>query len=492
MAGIGIKLEHAVKKKPLAFYLYEAVQCASVSLAPMLLIIGEIWLSGHLLGFQNLNSSTQDLYSCSVLYIFIFGLLTTSPFNAVLSKILSDIIFEERYADIMPCFHLGLALNLCLSCLLGLPFCIHEYFTGGVALHYVFTGFCGYIALVLSFYAVIYLHVVKKYKSISFYYLIGMTAALFLSLFFVYVLQFAVSYSMLLGLVIGLLLIACLEYAKVRNIFTRNSNQYHGIVRSFIAYKDYIAANFFFVLGLYIHNFVFWTTDMHTIVANSFVCAGPYDMATYLAMLTNVSASAVFINRIEKNFSAPYKEYSEAVIGGRRADIQLTQNRLFRLLGENLIDMVRVQFCISVIAFLILMAILPELGFSGLVLSIYPLLAAGFFVLYIMYAEILFLYYFNDGKGAAITTLLFCLSTFVFSILSTQLPEIWYGLGLLLGAFVGWTVGFGRLQWVERNMDKHIFCRGTLLEKDKRPKPSGKVYSADKQSTCSETDQETQ
>lgn len=475
MAGIGIKLEHTVKK-PLVFYLYEMIQSAAVTIAPMLLIIAEIWLSGHLLGFQSLDSSSQDLFSCSVLYIFIFGSLITSPFNAVLSKILSDIIFEERYSDIMPCFHLGLMLNLCLACLLGVPFCIHEYLAGGVALYYVFTGFCGYIALVLAFYTIIYLQVLKKYKSISLYYLIGMAAALILSLVFAHVLPFSASYSMLLGLAIGLLLIACFEYAKVRSVFENNSYQYHGIIRSLITYKEYIVANFFFVLGLYIHNFVFWTTDMRINVANSFVCAQPYDMATYLAMLTNISAGAIFANRIEKNFSVQYKTYSEAVIGGRRADIQLAQNRLFRLLGENLIDMVRAQFIISMLAFLILMLILPELGISELILSIYPLLSAGFFVLYIMYAVILFLYYFNDQKGAAITTFLFCLSTFVFSVLSTQLPDIWYGLGLLLGAFIGWTVGFARLQWLEQHIDKHIFCRGTLLAQEKSAKPSEKVF----------------
>lgn len=477
MAGIGIKLENTVKK-PMAFSLFDIIRSASDAIGPMLLIIGETYLASRLVGFGALEDARQDLFSCTVMYIFIFGTLTTAPFNAVLSKMLSDIIFEERYADVMPCFHMGLVLNLGLGCLLGVPFCVHEYLVGGVALYYVVTGFCGYMALVLAFYTIIYLQALKKYRSISLYFLIGMGAALGFSLLFANGLRLRAGYSMLLGLTLGLLLVACLEYAKMRSVFRKNSNKYRGVISGIMEYKEYIAANLFFVLGLYIHNFVFWCTDMRMVVANSFVFAQPYDVATYLAVLTNITASVIFTNRIEKNFSAQYKTFSEAVIGGRLADIKLAQKRLFRLLGENLTDMVRVQFIVSLLVFLFMMLFLPQLGFSEQILSIYPLLAAGFFVLYIMYAEILFLYYFNDQKGAAITTLLFCLSTLALSIFSSRLSELWYGLGLFLGAFIGWTAGFVRLQWVERHIDKHIFSRGTLLAQEKGPKPSGKVYDA--------------
>ena len=75
--------------------------------------------------------------------------------------------------------------------------------------------------------------------------------------------------------------------------------------------------NFFYTLGLYIHNFVFWTTEMRMVVAYSFVCAQPYDMASCLAMFTNISATVIFIARVEMYFHSRYKAYSEAVIGGR-------------------------------------------------------------------------------------------------------------------------------------------------------------------------------
>ena len=77
-------------------------------------------------------------------------------------------------------------------------------------------------------------------------------------------------------------------------------------------------------------------------VVKSFVCVTSYDMASCLAMFTNISASVIFISRVEMYFHERYKAYSEAVIGGRGIDIEVTKKRMFRLLGSELMSLARV------------------------------------------------------------------------------------------------------------------------------------------------------
>ena len=48
-------------------------------------------------------------------------------------------------------------------------------------------------------------------------------------------------------------------------------------------------------------------------------------MATCLAMFTNISASVIFISRVEMHFHGRYKAYSEAAPGGRGCDIEITK-----------------------------------------------------------------------------------------------------------------------------------------------------------------------
>lgn len=476
MAGIGVKLNKIYSKNTIASNLIGFGYSTVITIAPMFLVIGAVILMQLFLGFSGVGYVSRELYSCTVLYIFVFSLLSASPFNAVLSKYMSDIIYQDQYADILPCYYTGLILNTVLSALLGIPFCVHEFLVGKVEILFVFLGYCGYMALMFVFYSMLYLSICKVYKKISLFFLIGMSVTVVLSLLLVYVFHVSVIYAMLFSLDIGFLLIASLEYALIRSYFRDNSGHYTEVLKYFRKYWPLVATNFCYTLGLYMHNFVFWCTEEHLVVARSFVCMPTYDMATCLAMFTNISASVIFISRVEMHFHERYRKYSEAVIGGRGMDIRIAKQRMFEQLSDELINLVRIQFIVSVVVFFLCTIFLPRLGLGGLIMKIYPCLAAGYFILFTMYAAIIFLYYFNDLAGALITALCFTAVTLVASIVATGLPVIWYGIGLVIGAAVGWTVAYFRLRSMEKNMDIHIFCVGHLMKKGEGRQPSNKVY----------------
>lgn len=71
------------------------------------------------------------------------------------------------------------------------------------------------------------------------------------------------------------------------------------MLQYFRKYWKLIFSNFLYILGLYIHNFVFWTTDMRMELVKSFVCNQPYDMASCLAMFTNLSASIISLRALK-------------------------------------------------------------------------------------------------------------------------------------------------------------------------------------------------
>lgn len=54
--------------------------------------------------------------------------------------------------------------------------------------------------------------------------------------------------------------------------------------------------------------------------------------------------------------------------------------------------------------------------------------------------------------------------------------DIWYGFGFVLGCFTGFSISYFRLRWVEKNLDKHIFCKGILFPIKVGKKPPAKVY----------------
>ncbi|MBO5460100.1 MAG: hypothetical protein J5981_07660, partial [Lachnospira sp.] len=66
------------------------------------------------------------------------------------------------------------------------------------------------------------------------------------------------------------------------------------------------------------------------------------------------------------------------------------------------------------------------------------------------------------------------------SIISSRTEPLWYGAGLVFGAFCGWTYGYFRLRWLEKNISSHIFCNGTIIKQVTGKRPSGQVYPEQK------------
>ena len=476
MAGIAIQLKRIFRRGTVLSMLEGVGYSTMTTIAPMLVVILNLFAMYRVLGVDSISFAQRELLSCSILYVFIFALLVTSPFNAVLSRYVADVIYEERYEDVMPCYHSGLLLNIIPAVLLAVPFYTWEVLHGGVDAVFVFTTFCMFFGMLLVFYGMLYLSATKDYVAISAQFLSGMAAAFLLSLLFVRVLNIPVIEAIQLALTLGLFLTAVLEYSFLRGYFPESSRNYSGVLSYFKKYWMLFVTNLFYTLGLFCHNFVFWTTSMQTRVADTYVCAQPYDMASCIAMFTNISATVITIVLIETKFHDVYRQYSENVIGGKLSDIRKEKTRMFRRLSQLFTRLAELQFMISVVLFLLCVVFLPGMGMAGQVMTIYPGLAAAYFVTFFMYSGILLLYYFDDLPGACLCSVIFFCVTFLGSLLAVRLPEAWYGTGLLLGGFAAWMACYARLRWLERHFDEHIFCRGVLLEQRRGEMPTPVVY----------------
>ena len=148
MAGVGLRLNKFFNKKSMSSHIAGAGYSIVITIAPMLLVIVTLIIMQRLLGYTQESYYEKQLFQNTVLYIFIFSLLASAPLNAVLSRYISDVIFEETYADIMPCYYLGLLIQTLFCCLMGIPFCLHEWLSGGVRPAYVFISFCCFIDVV--------------------------------------------------------------------------------------------------------------------------------------------------------------------------------------------------------------------------------------------------------------------------------------------------------------------------------------------------------
>ena len=76
MDGIGEKLSKIFEKNSITTYLIGFAYSSMSTVTPMFVIIMNILLMGYFLEFSSLGLIERELFSCTVLYIFIFALLT--------------------------------------------------------------------------------------------------------------------------------------------------------------------------------------------------------------------------------------------------------------------------------------------------------------------------------------------------------------------------------------------------------------------------------
>lgn len=463
MAGIGFELKKLMGKGNIVNMLAGTTYAVMVTIGPTILLTGTLMLMYVVLPYSNAAFADREFLSATILYVFIFSMIVTSPLNSVLSRYVADKIYQEKIVDIMPAIHVGLVMNIVTASALSMFIVFREIYVG-IDPFFIFLSYWFFMVINMSLYLMTYVSALKDYGKIGMAYFIGILAALIFAIISVFVFHNAVSYSILGSMVLAFSIIATMLYANLKSYFKVSSSNFSESIKYFFRFKPLFITNFFYTFGLYVHNFVYWNTEYGAYIGSVFWTSPSYDMATCLALFTNISTLVIFVVKAETSFFDSYQAYLQAVNGGGGEDIELAKKNMFRTLKSELFYIIRFQFVITIILFILAMIFLPNFGFEGTILSIYPALAAAYFVTFIMYCEVIFLFYFDDGIGTCMVTITFCAVTFLATVVTTYFNVVFAGLGLFCGAFAGWTVGYMRLRRVIDRIDEQMFCRGSIIK----------------------------
>lgn len=480
MAGIGFELKKIYKKEGISRALLGALYSSVVTIGPTILIIVMILLLYLVLKMSSVGVYEREVLSSTILYIFIFSVCLSAPFNSIFSRYLADKFFSEEYEDILCSYYSGVMVVSILAMIMGVPVMVSMYVKGGLELGYILIAYVFWASAVILFFSVTYLHATKDYKMIGIFYLGGLVAGAAAAAILFFVFKWSARFSILSGLALAFFLIAVCEFSYIRHYFKGRGSNYFECLRYIWTYRRIFLTNLFYILGLYVHNFFYWTIPGRLLVANTFVSHPAYDMATCLAMFTNISTTIIFTVIAETRFHETYQDYMESVIGGTYRKIQKTKTIMFRVLSQQLGQVFSLQLAITCILFLTMIIFGLRIGFSSMTMQIYPLLAVSFLGVFVMYCNIIYLYYFGDTLGSMLTGLIFLVVTMGGTIAASNFPIIFYGAGLFVGMFSAWIFSYLRLRYLEREFDTHIFCRYKILKTIRSPEKGVIVYSRTK------------
>lgn len=489
MAGIHFELRKIFKENSIRHTVIGAIYSTVTTIGPTLVSMAAIFLLYMVSGFMKIPYAQRELISSTLLYCFIFPVINTSITGAVFSRYLADKFYEEQLEDVLPSYYTGLLLTVGIGSLFGVPFALHLYYVGGIEFLFVLTSFALFMIINILFFTMTYLYATKDYRIVTTSFVGGLVAGILLECLLQRVFGVSVVYAILFGITFGFFVATVCLMAYVKAYFGNASDNYTECLRYMWDYKGLVIANLFYFLGLYVHNFVFWTTPMKLVVAKSYYTMQPYDMATCIALFTNISTIIIFTVMAETQFHEKYQKYIETIIGSTYEEMNRRKNSMFRLLIRIISHVFAIQIILTIILYLLVVIFHPLMGIGGVTMEIYPALAVGYLAVFLMYGNIVFLYYFNDVKGAMTTSIIFFVVVLATSIYATQLSAVWFGIGVLIGALCGWTFSFFRIRYMERHIEEHIFCKAKLVKEHTTGVQRTIVYSRERRQGAQEKDE---
>lgn len=463
MAGIGFELKKIYKEESVGRNILGAMYSTLVTVGPTIIVMAAILIMYVILEYAEVGYAKRELLSSSILYVFIFAVILTAPFNAVYSRYLADKIYCEQLEDVLPSYYTGITILSVIGTLIALPVMWSLYFRGGVDILYIAATYIMWMSELFLYFGMTYLYATKDYKIIAISFIIGMGVTVGASFLLHYAVGIETTRSILYGLAMGTFLASCMNGSYIIYFFRNHSNNFRESISYIKKFFPIFLANLFYFTGLYVHNFVFWNVNGRIVVADTYISMQPYDMATCLALFTNISTIIIFTVLAETKFHERFQAYTAAVNGGTLKKIKKEKEAMFYMLIKQISQIFGIQLIITILFYLIIKIFAPNFGFGGMTLEIYPALAVTYLVIFLMYGNMVYLFYFNDNRGALYTGVLFVVSCLAGAFITKDFAVQYYGVGALVGSVIGWTFTFFRIRYIEKHFEEHIFCNQKIV-----------------------------
>ncbi|GAA0181256.1 exopolysaccharide Pel transporter PelG [Clostridium sediminicola] len=462
MAGIGFELKKLFKDRGflvnLRGYLYSFI----VTLGPFLICTLMITSMQLIMEYKKVSYLNYQLFLASVIYSFIFSQIATSGFSMVITRYVSDKLYNKEFDKILPSFYGVISLSLVFASIPAIIF----FIMSPLSISLKFITYTLYMQLTIMWMQAVYLTALKDYIKIVKGFLYGLILAVISALVLVNFIKLGTVISYLTAINIGVFIIISTLMGYIKSFFRQTHTSasiakanYFEFLSYFNKYKILFFINLFYTVSLYVHNFLFWLSPIGHTVADTYIYAPIYDVPTFYAFFTAMPAMVIFIVSIETSFYEKYRDYySNITEGGNLTEIENSQKDMLYILWHEIKNMMNLQFLISFILIFIGLLLLPKVGLTKDSLNIFIILSLGAYANIFTLIFMLIMLYFEDKIGTLIVSSCFLISNILFTSLTIHLGENYYGLGFFFATVLSLSISIIILNNFLKDIDYRTFC----------------------------------
>ncbi|WP_298450942.1 exopolysaccharide Pel transporter PelG [uncultured Marinobacter sp.] len=441
MAGIGFELRRILKRDNLSSLIGAYGLASIISSGPWVLSV----LGVMLIGIVSLTLAVRDLeivqFLVSVTYLMAISLTLSGLFQHVFTRWVADRLYEKRNDLILPNLMGVLWLSTLLALAGGLPAVL--FLLPGTSTMYKLLMLANFVVLCNLWPVTIFLSGMKSYFLIVGLFAVGYTTAIIASLLLS---GFGLE-GLLGGLLLGhALLLFSFLFTIVRQ-YPSDSPVKFNFTRRAQIFPALIATGLLFNAAVWADKFIFWfhpDTSQHVI--GTLRASAIYDLSIFLAYLAIIPGMAVFLVRMETDFSEAYDRFYTAVReGDTLARISGFRDEMVRVARSGIYEIFKVQSFTLIILFIWADDLLSAIGISTLYLPMFYIDLVAVTMQLILLAIQNVLFYLDSRQINVTLCALFFASNIVFTITTIELGASFYGYGYAGATFLSSVIGLAML-----------------------------------------------
>lgn len=471
MAGIGFAINKIVRDGKINSQLRAFVYASIVAVAPLLL--GELVLLAvyALTELSQMLLTDRNMIVSVITYGLLASLLIYGAFSLVISRYLSDQIYEKKIDNMISTYW---GSQLCLlvvgGVLYGLFILLSIIFGAGI-----YNGFLAWFLfceLLLSWNALVFMTVLKDYLGIFRLFLITIGTTFLMGGLFL-LLGLSPVHALLSGIIFGYAAFFIQATFLLYKHFPPRINGRR--LFDFLAYFDQCyqlaVIGFCSQLGLLGHVIVIWFSPIAQQVKGLFYIAPYYDLTVFIASLTMLATTLSFIVYLEVDFFKSYRQYYLSFSqGAPLQQIKKIEQGMLTGLKNGLRNIAWVQLLVTLVAIsigTILLNVLP-LGFNNTMNGYFRILC----VAYAMYgmANVISLstMYFGNVRGNYRASIWFAGTSLLTTALFLRFSSLLYGFGFFIGAAVYFVLTWLDLEKISSQLLYEVLGKQPILLQEGR------------------------
>jgi uncharacterized membrane protein len=429
MAGVGFVLRKLAREDTLLSGLRAYSHAAVISCGPWLFVV--LSLGGvQFLGRAMLPAQDLQRFTAVVTYNFCFSLVASGPIALVVTRCLADRIYAKKTESAPGLFLSALALLFCVQAAFGVPFYgfIVDMPPAERVLALIGLQVAGAIWVASPF-----MSALQNFGSISAFFAAGtalaFTCAVVLAPFFG-------ATGMLGGFTAGLALIFFGLAARIFAEYPYPVDFRFPFFAEFRRYWQFAVIGLFYNAAIWVDKWIMWFAPGGAAVTDGIWTNPAYDGAMFLAYLTIIPATTLFLVAVETRFFEHYLRFYQDIENQATAkEIERNYTSILRVLGEGLRNIAVLQ---AAVCYLAILAAPGMIGMAQGDLSMVPIFRFGalgaLFHVLLLCVMVVLSYFDLRRELVRVTVMFFLLNA------GLTFGTLWFGLGYQGYGYAGATL----------------------------------------------------